>query len=537
MTAVRLVLWPAGVALGLAAEWVAYGFGAPLDWAPDLATGWTLLACGLVAWSRRPSSECGVLLVATGILWFLPNFETAGAAWLAWVAGHALYLHRGPLVPLLVTHPGRRPRGRLEAVAVATGYAAAVVPGIWEREGVSIVLAAALATVVVYRGQRAWGRERRERGVAALAAAAFSVVVALAAVVRLAVPDVPQERTLLAYEFTLIGIAVAFVLSVLREPAEAAVTDLVVELSETRSGTHRDALARALGDPSLGLGYWLDEEQTYVDGEGRRVALPDGDGAHAVTRIDRDGERVAVLVHDPAVLDEPSLVEAVRTSARLASANARLNAEVREQAAAVEASRLRLLRARDEERRRLDLSLREGAERRLQALRPVLESARRRSGPETAARVDVATERLEATLADLRELAAGLHPRELSERGLEQALSGLAGRCPVPVHVRLSLEPLPFEVENAIYFACSEALANVAKYASATVVELEASVRDDAVRVDVRDDGIGGADPAAGTGLAGLADRLSALGGTLRVDSPAGSGTRIRAEIPLGVSV
>jgi signal transduction histidine kinase len=422
-------------------------------------------------------------------------------------------------------------------MAVAAGWVAALVPGAWEDERVVIVLVSALAATALRQWRRARGRERRDRALAACAAVAFSLVVALTAAVRLVEPTVAQDWTLAAYELVLSGIAVGLAVGVVRARSGAMVTDLVVELAERPSGAQELALARALDDPSLELGYWLDDEQAYVDSTGRRVEVPGSDAARAVTRVDRDGERMAVLVHDPVVLDEPGLVAAVRASAGMTAANARLHAEVREQSAAVVASRLRLLLARDEERRRLELRLRDGAERRLVELRPALEAARRGATADTAVRVERALDRLDATLADLHELAAGLHPRELTERGLRAALPALASRSPTPVRLAVSVEPLSAEIETAIYFVCSEALANVAKYASASSVELAVETGDGVVRVDVRDDGVGGADPAAGSGLAGLADRVAALGGTLRVESPVGSGTRLHAELPLpGVS-
>ena len=474
-----------------------------------------------------------MLLTATGLAWFVPNFAASGVALVAWLAAHALYLHRGPLVQFLVSYPRGRPRGRLEAGVVIGGYVAALATGVWESEPAAIALAVALAAAVAREWLRAPRRERRERLVGAVGAWVFALVVGVTAAARLVEPAIGQAWTLHAYEITMVLIAVGSLLDLLgARPQAAAVTDLVVELANRPSGTQADALARALGDPSLQIGYWRSERQAYVDAAGHPLDLPGTEGASAVTRIDRDGERMAVLVHDPAVLDEPSLVEAVRASAGLAAANARLHAEVREQAAAVEASRLRLLRARDDERRRLDLRLRDGAERRLEALSSLLDGARRRAGPGAAVAVGRARERLDATLADLHELAAGLHPRELSEHGLERALIDLAARSPVPVRIALSLEPLSPEIETAIYFVCSEALANVAKYADAQTVDLEVAARDGAVLVHVRDDGAGGADPASGTGLAGLADRIAVLGGTLRVDSPPGAGTRLHGELP-----
>ena len=531
----RLALWPAALALGVAAESAAYGWDAPGDWVPDLATGWVVIACGLVAWSRGSTALGGPLLTLTGFAWFAPNFATADSTLLSWLAAHALYLHRGPLVHLVVTYPRGGTRGRLDAAIVVAGYLAAVITPVWRTEPVAIALAGSLFAAVAWSRARATGRERHERAAAVRAGGLLAIVIAATAAVRLGTPGpVTADWTLLAYEIALVVIAVA--LLVIPQPGAqvATVTDLVVELGETRSGTLRHALARALGDPSLELGYWLTDEQIYVDAGGRRLEVPTPDGERAVTRVDWEGQAVAALVHDRAVLDDPGLLEAVGSSARLAASNARLQAEVRAQVSEVAASRLRLLRARDEERRRLEARLREGAETRLETLRSVLSAAGRAANQETGARVERARERLDGTLADLRELASGLHPRELVERGLEQALAHLAERSPTPVGLELSLEPLPFEVEAALYFVCAEALANVTKYASASRVQLIVTVRDGSVAVDVRDDGVGGADPAAGRGLSGLADRIGALGGTFRVDSPAGGGTHLHAELPRG---
>jgi len=535
MRALRLALWPAALALGLAAEATAYDWDVPRDWAPDLATGWSLVAAGLVVWSRLPASLAGPLLAATGFAWFAPNFAALDSAALAWLSAHALYLHRGPLVHVVATYPRGRPRARLDAAVVAVGYLACVVPAIWRSELGAIALAGALLAAVVWGWARATGRERHERAVAVEAAGLLALALAGTAVARLVTPGpTTNDATLLVYEIALVVITGLLLARLLRAgPQLSTVTDLVVELGDTRSGTLRDALARALGDPSLELGYWLVEEQSYVDAEGRRLDLPaDAGGGRAVTRVDRrEGEPVAVLVHDSAVLDDPSLVGAVASSARLAASNARLQAEVRDQVAEVAASRLRLLQARDEARRRLDVRLREGAERRLAGLGAVLQAARRDATPGTGERIERAQARLEGTLTDLRELAAGIHPRELTEHGLERALADLVERTRTRVRIDLSLEPLPYDVEAAAYFVCSEALANVTKYASATQVDVSVAVRDGGLRVEVCDDGVGGADPAGGTGLAGLADRMAALGGTLRIDSPAGGGTRLVAEL------
>jgi signal transduction histidine kinase len=501
-------------------------------------TGWTLIACGLIACSRRGDSRSGALMTATGFAWFAANFATSSDGAIAWLSAHALYLHRGPLVHLVLTYPRGRPVRRLERAAVAAGYVAAVVAPAWRSETVALVLAGVLVLVGAPTYFRAIGRVRRERGYAFQATAFVAAVIAATAAIRLAVPTQgASEATLLAYQAALCALAIALLAGLIRRPWERpAVTDLVVELGETRSGTLRDALARALGDPTLDVGYWLPEQSAYVDASGRRLELPQENGNRRVTRIERNGQPLAALVHDRSVLDDPGLVEAVAAAARLAAANARLQAEVRAQVDEVAASRRRLVHAGDEERRRLEERLREGAERRLTTLLDRLEEALERRHPSGATRpkLERAYSQLARALSELRELAGGLHPRELAADGLPAALAALAERSPVPVRMAAPPERLPSELEAALYFVCSEALANVAKYASASTVAVSVTAADGYVRLEVEDDGVGGADPARGTGLRGLADRVDALGGSLVVESRVGEGTRLAAELPRG---
>lgn len=536
MRRLRLLLWPAGAGFGLAAEWIFFGWSDFGDWVPDLLTGWSLIACGLIGWSRRPGSRSGALMAATGFTWFAGNFAASGVGAIDWLSAHALYLHRGPLVQLVLTYPRGRPAGRLERAAVLAGYAAAVVVPIWRSETTTIVLAWILVGVASRDYLRAVGRDRRAHLYALRMTAFLAAVLAGAAVVRLVLPTQDaKEATLLAYQAALCALAVGLLAGFIRAPWERApVTDLVVELGRTRSGTLRDALARALGDPTLEVGYRLSDDDVYVDAAGRPVLLPAPGSDRRVTRVERDGQELAVLVHDPAVLDDPALFEAVAAAARLAASNAKLQAEVRAQVAELQASRRRLVEAGDEERRRLERRLSEGAARRLASLEQVLARAQRRARPNTIHGIERAESQLARTLDDLGELAAGLHPRELVETGFAAALASLAARSPVPVALAVTGERLPAEIEAALYFVCSETLANVAKHASASGAKVTVCADDGRVRVDVVDDGVGGADVTGGTGLGGLADRVEALGGRLRIDSRQGSGTRISADIPLG---
>jgi signal transduction histidine kinase len=212
-----------------------------------------------------------------------------------------------------------------------------------------------------------------------------------------------------------------------------------------------------------------------------------------------------------------------------------MRSTISELVAELRASRARIVEAGDAERRRLERDLHDGAQSRLVALALLLRSARKRADdPQLAELLDQAQAELNTSLEELRELARGIHPAVLTDRGLEPALAALTSRAPLPVELAVADgERLPEPVESAAYFVVSEALTNVAKYARATHATVAVRRANGRVTVDVTDDGVGGADAAGGSGLRGLADRLAALDGTLRLDSPAGHGTRLHAEIPV----
>jgi signal transduction histidine kinase len=527
----------AGVALGLTAEWVGFGWGDPRHWLPDLAVGWTFIGCGLVAVRQRPESGTGALMAATGFTWFVVNFAQLGVAALAWLAAHLVYLYRGPLVQLVLAYPSGRPGSRLVRGAVAAGYAAAVITPIWDSEAATILLAGLLLAVCAREYVRAVGGARRARLIALQAAAGLSLVLAATAAARLLLP--PGEvsgPSLLINEAALCVLAGGLLAGLLSAPWDrAAVTDLIVELGEARSGTLRGELSRALGDPSLEIGYWLPDRAGFVDAEGRVLALPDAGSGRSVTVVEREGQPVAVLVHDPAVLEDPGLVEAVASAAQLAAANARLRAEVQARVVELAASRRRILAARDEERRRLERRLHDGAEAQLGKLAATLRrSWRSAAGEQTREQIAQAEQQLGRTLDELGRLAHGLHPHVLSEQGLEAALAALAKDFSLPVDLNVASTQLPKRVAVVAYFVCAEALTNTAKHAAASRVTIVVTAADGRLRIEIADDGIGGADPARGSGLRGLADRVETLGGKLKVESTSGHGTRLAAEIPLG---
>jgi len=531
------LLWLAGGVVGLTAEWVGFGWADPRHWIPDLAVGWTFIGCGLVAWARRPASRTGPLMAATGFTWFVGNFASVGVAAVAWVAGHMVYLHRGPLVQLVLTYPSGRPSSRLVRGAVVVGYAVAVITPIWQSAGATILLAGLLVAICARDYVAAVGPFRRARLIALQAAAGLSLVLAGTTAARLLLPlEQVSGPTLLVYKLALCVLTTGLLAGLLVALWQrAVVTDLVVELGEARSGTLHGELSRALGDPTLEIGYWLPDRAEFVDAEGHPLRLPAPGSGRSVTTVKREGQPVAALVHDPAVLKDPGLLEAVASAAQLAAANARLQAEVRARVEELAASRRRILAVRDEERRRLERRLHDKAEARLGELAVTLRRGQRSTTDQrTREQMARAEDQLARTLEELRRLSHGLHPRVLAEHGLAGALAALAKDLPVPVDINVPSTQLPEQVAVAAYFVCAEALANVAKHAAAAHVAVAVTSSDGRVRVEVADDGVGGADPARGSGLRGLADRVETFGGTLQVESTSGHGTRLAAEIPLG---
>jgi signal transduction histidine kinase len=512
----------AAVALGIAAEWASYEPG-ELDRAlADLLTGWVLVGCGVVAARRRGAERIATLMAATGFAWL------AGS-----LVPEALYLHRGPLVHLLLGYPnGRVVRRPAQAVVVAAYLDGAIEP-LGHSAVLTLALCASLLAAAVAGYLRDVGPRRRARAVSTAGAATVAAVLGFGALSQLAGWG-GENTILLVYECVLIAIGLGFLADLRRGWSEAAVTGLVVELGERwEPVTLRGRLARALGDPSLQLGYWLGPEQGYADEDGHPFALPGPDAQRAVTPVEADGERVAVLVHDRTVLEDPELVEAVAAATRIAVTNVRLQAEVLARAEQLAASRRRIVEAADAQRRRLQGELRDGAERRLAAVAAHVEALDGAvEGPRAAELLANVEAQLRAATTELRELARGIHPIALTDGGLSAALPELAGRASLPVKLRIEAGRCPAPVEAAAYFVCAEALTNVAKYARASSVLIDVTQENGLLTVAIADDGCGGADPERGSGLRGLADRVEALGGRLSVDSPRGAGTRLVAEIP-----
>jgi signal transduction histidine kinase len=523
-------VWGALAAAAVAAAFGAEAIGGPElpERAGDLATGLALLGGGGVAWARRPRTSAGPLMLAAGATWF------AGDVWSV-----LLFAHRGPLVQLVLTYPSGRASSRVTLLVIAAAYVDGLIPDLARSEWATLALMAAVLFVAAVRRRSVGGVERRARTAGLAAALLLCLTLGLTAVGRLL-----DAGTDTASIWALYGAVTAIACGLTADLlwgrwARAALTGFVIDL-----GDHHDpqalraALARALGDPSLELAYRLDDRGGWVDEAGRPVALPegarDGDGGarRAVTSIGEAGAPIAALVNDPAALSDPELVAAVAAAARLAVANVRLQAEIAGRLEDMAASRRRLMEAGDEERRRLGERLGEGPEARLAEVAARLERLAGGSDGEAGAMLRRLTDEVATSRAQLQDLAQGIRPRALTAGGLRPALAELAGQSNVPVEVEVPDRRFAPSLELVAYFVCSEALANVAKHAAAARVRLAVVPSDGELRVIVDDDGIGGADALHGAGLRGLADRVEALGGRLRVESPPGAGTRVEAILP-----
>jgi signal transduction histidine kinase len=293
-------------------------------------------------------------------------------------------------------------------------------------------------------------------------------------------------------------------------------------------------LQEALADPRLELHFYLPESELYVDTQGMPATDPLDDGRVRVP-LERAGQPLGLVLHDAGSTADPTLLARVVQAGGLGIEIARLRVELHRQLKQVEASRARILLAGDDERRRIERDLHDGAQQRLVSVGLALRHAQHEldAGATRHARatLDDAVSEIESTVDDLRELARGLRPAQL-DAGLAAALRELARRAPLPVEVQATGERFADSVETAAYFIACEGLTNAIKHAQASKVILSAAPQNGNLIVGIADDGVGGAAPANGSGLAGIADRIAAQGGTLRIESRPGEGTSLTAELP-----
>jgi signal transduction histidine kinase len=558
---------------------------APLLWPYGLGPSWSLanqvwffvidllwVAAMLVTYRRDPDGPMWKLFLlyrvvaAVGVIWVIPTSLTWTLSQLLVGLGSVVFVH------LVLAFPRGRLTDRYDRLLVGGAYAFILASRlawvlVWrppfDKVGFSprnpfvvwpnadlawlfgpaaiVVMTPFLFVAVVVGLARHWRR-------ASPAMRRALLPITVAAPIQLAITVAwhfagagPLEWGFLrtALQHPLIGLAgvvfpVGFLMGlVLTRLARGSIADLAVELGRgVPLGGLRNTLARALRDPTFALAFPAPDGLGFVDPDGQPIEVPDAGRTRGVSRLERGGETLAVLLYDPQIeAEDPGRVEAVGSMARLALENERLAAQVRAQLEEVRASRARIVEAADAERRRIERDLHDGAQQRLVALAMRLDQARAGTAG-AAALIDATTAELLTAIQEVRDLARGLHPTILTDAGLAAAVEALAERTPFPVEMNITPARFATEIEVAAYFVVAEGLTNVARYAGATEARVEVAAEDGRLRVTVSDNGRGGADPAAGSGLRGLADRVAAIGGRLDVTSASGGGTTLTADLP-----
>lgn len=450
-----------------------------------LVAGWGFVGTGLFAWDRRPANRTGPLMTAIGFTWFFRALEASSNSAVFTIGALGLTLPYAILVHLLVTFPSGRLQSRVQRGLAGVAY---------------------FVTVVM---QAAW--------------------VLFADPAREGCEGCPENAVMIAGDGSA-GEAISAAQGMVAIPLIAATVGVVYLRWRRSSPGERRALTPVLATGGLAFLFLL--AQLTVS----QVGAPDDLALVAFVAS------IAVFACLPFAFLVGLLRSRIGRDEEIRSAltaeNAQLTAELRASVEELRASRARIVEAGYAERRRVERDLHDGAQQRLVALTMNLRLARNKldSDPRaTAELLDEGLEELAAATSELRELARGIHPAVLSDRGLEAAIGGLAERSPVPVEIlETPDERLPESIESASYFVIAEALTNVARYANAESATVRVAQTNGMVEVEVRDDGVGGADPEAGSGLRGLADRVAALEGRFEVSGEAGRGTTVRARIPCG---
>ena len=578
MKALKIALAVVAVPLGVMAFRLLHG---DLDQTeirslPAVVIGWTAIATGLLAWWQRPANRMGLLMTLFGFAVLIRPWQYSPEPWIFAVGfllgglsfallGHVAFAYPTgrvvdrwelllvrvgyatvltfPLAILLVTPEGARLKyAPLAPESPILVSANADLAKLLEKAYVIVFfgfLTTSFVVLLLRKFVRATPRSRRIL-MPLLIAVGVAALRAFYEFLSTFGSDVPAIADYVYWWQVAGQIALSFAIVwglLYSRLAAAHVADLMRDLDSVPPEKLRDALARALDDPSLELAFWLPERNAYADAYGKPMTLPAPGSRRAVTVLESDGKPLAALVHDPSLREDTRLLDAAGAAARLALENARLQAELRAQLAQVQESRARIVAAGDGQRRRIERDIHDGAQQRLVALALELRAAQKRLGGELGPELDAvladAVGELQLAVSELRELARGVHPAILTEEGLGAALESLADRTPIPVRI-VTAPPgrLPSEIEGAAYFVACEALANAVKHAGATSVTISAARRNGTLVVEVADDGVGGASLNGGSGLRGLSDRVEAHGGRLRIESPPGGGTRVIGELP-----
>jgi signal transduction histidine kinase len=502
----------------------------------------------------------GALLCAGGLAWIAAGLYNVPQGPLVAVGLTTATLGLAIVVHLLHAFPSGRLRGGWSIATVVTGYVVCIVlqaplylfapgpleladradlarAGQWVQDGVGSLVMIATAVILA---QRLVGVGRAQRRVVGpLYAYGIFAVLLVPASAQLQSLFPFGALTLFEVQIAAVaGVAVGFVLAMLLGGFART-----VELQElgawlgSRDGaqpTLQGAVADALGDPSLKLTFWIEDTGTYADAAGREVRLPAAGSQRASVEVDLRGRRIGAIEYDACLFPDPGLVRAAGRIVALAVERERLTAALRASHERLRVSRARIAQAADQERRRIARDLHDGLQTRLVVLAIKAHGVRARAGADARREASELHTGLQSAIAELRELVHGVMPAALTEGGLYGAVRELAERVPLPT--RLELDPagetLSPPTETAGYFLVSEAITNAVKHSHAHELQLRIARNDARLRIEVADDGVGGASQGAGSGLRGVADRIEALDGRLWLESPTGGGTRLVAELP-----
>ena len=531
--------------------------------------GLSFMVAGIAAWQRWPASRLGLLFTMVGYLYLVPYLLVNLANPVAWTIGNVSEgISGAALAHLGLAWPGGRLRSRFECGVVVANYGQNIAfntastmfwnpafsgcnascpanvllighgsrPTLNRLDTIASLVALVMISIILTLIVRHW---RSARGWSRRAMIPLLWIAAAVGAENILTGNLFHFSALVTYALlplVLLAGPALFVISTVRaRTAGGALGTAIVDLEPGASpGRLRDALARALGDSTLQLAFRLPDGAGYLDTSGQVVDPARPAPGRVVTPVTEASG--AVLVHDAGLDQEPQLVRLTAAAASMALEHARLQAEVQAQLEQVRASRARIVEAGDAERRRLERDLHDGAQQRLVTLSLALGMARDRAAeadPELGSLIESASKEAREALTELRELARGIHPAVLTETGLAGAIQALVERSPVATTITAVPDRrYPAAIEATAYFVVSEALVNVAKHARADGAQVLIRKFPGRLLVEVSDDGTGGARSEGGSGLRGLADRVASVGGVLRLDSPAGGGTRLEADIP-----